>query len=349
MLREAPKQEFLVFHDGPEPSMSDNWLLDVQLSHAVFKADQAAIWLAELSLPAQFEDVVRDHMEFYRSRHHIDHLKRLITPSDTKTDVLRRMLAVCAGADGALDTVIEELLGELAEGRDDAMRLIERAGLTGFFWKQVENAYGYAPDEPDFEDFEISLFQSAYHRALEEDGALNAEALLIFSRWKNNRHWGEAFETLSKRYQDILKIPEDFVDRELRALHGVDHFEEIDRYMIRSLVAAMAGQTVSSADVLKTVRARRQSHWYANYADVFASRSAASASACRRARSSAGSAAMSPTAMCRSASSVMVFGMVMITSLTPRAWGWCRRCWRAAACARRSRRPRAGTRPGRRS
>ena len=54
------------------------------------------------------------------------------------------MLAVCAGADGALDTVIEELLGELAEGRDDAMRLMERAGLTGFFWKQVENAYGYA-------------------------------------------------------------------------------------------------------------------------------------------------------------------------------------------------------------
>ena len=119
------------------------------------------------------------------------------------------MLAVCAGADGALDTVIEELLGELAEGRDDAMRLMVRAGLTGFFWKQVENAYGYAPDEPDFEDFAITLFQSAYHRALEEDGALNAEALLVFRRWKNNRHWGDAFETLSKRYQDILKIPED--------------------------------------------------------------------------------------------------------------------------------------------
>ncbi|MGI3212154.1 BREX-1 system phosphatase PglZ type A [Roseovarius tibetensis] len=269
MLRQEPKQRFLAFHEGPEPEMKDNWLLDLQLAHAVFKADQAAIWLAELGLPAQFEDVVRDHMEFYRSRHRIEHLKRLITPSDTKTDVLRRMLAVCAGADGALDTVIEELLGELAEGRDDAMRLMERAGLTGFFWKQVENAYGYAPEEPDFEDFAITLFQSAYHRALEEDGALNAEALLVFRRWKNNRHWGEAFETLSKRYQDILKIPEDLADRELRALHGVDHFEEIDRHLIRSLVAAMAAQTVSAANVLKTVRARRQSHWYGTYADIY--------------------------------------------------------------------------------
>jgi uncharacterized protein (TIGR02687 family) len=269
MLRQEPKQKFLLFKDAPEPEMTDNWLLDVQLATAVFKADQAAIWLAELGLPAQFEDVVRDHLEFYRSRHRIDHLKRLITASDTKTDVLRRMLAVCAGADGALDTVIEELLGELAEGRDDAMRLMERAKLTGFFWKQVENAYGYAADAPDFEDFAITLFQSAYHRALGHEGALNAEALLVVRRWKNNRHWGEAFETLSARYQDILKIPEDLAGREVRALHDVDHFEEIDRHVIRSLVSAMSRQTVSAADVLKTVRERKQSHWYAAYADIY--------------------------------------------------------------------------------
>ena len=73
-----------------------------------------------------------------------------------------RMLAVCAGAEGGLDTVIEALLGELAEGKDDALRLIERSGLTEFFWKQVGQAYGYQPDEPDFEDFAIALFQSAY-------------------------------------------------------------------------------------------------------------------------------------------------------------------------------------------
>jgi hypothetical protein len=115
MLRQDPKQKFLVFKEGPEPEEADNWLLDLQLATALFKADQAAIWLAELGLPPQFEDVVREHMEFYRSKGRIEHLKRLLTPSDRKTDVLRRMLAVCAGAEGALDTVIEALLAELAE------------------------------------------------------------------------------------------------------------------------------------------------------------------------------------------------------------------------------------------
>jgi len=75
MLRREPKQKFLLFHDGPEPEMKDNWLLDVQLATAVFKADQAAIWLAELGLPAQFEDVVRDHIEFYRSKARIEALE----------------------------------------------------------------------------------------------------------------------------------------------------------------------------------------------------------------------------------------------------------------------------------
>ncbi|MDA9586893.1 BREX-1 system phosphatase PglZ type A, partial [Amylibacter sp.] len=106
MLRQEPEQKFLLFHDGPEPEMKDNWLLDLQFATALFKADQAAIWLAELGLPPQFEDVVRNHMEFYRSKVRIDQLKQIISPSDTKTEVIRRMLCVCANAEGSLDTVI---------------------------------------------------------------------------------------------------------------------------------------------------------------------------------------------------------------------------------------------------
>jgi uncharacterized protein (TIGR02687 family) len=271
MLRQEPAQKFLVFKDGPEPEMTDNWLLDVQIATAVFKADQAAIWLAELGLPSKYEAAVRDHIEFYRSGKRLERLKELEAerPSDSVAAVQRKMLAVCADADGALDTVIETLLGQLAEGRDDALRLMDRAGLTEFFWKQVANAYGYVTDEPDFEDFAITLFQSCYCRALGEDGKLNSEALLVYRRWKNNRLGADPFETLSKKYQDILRIPEDLRERDIKALRTIDHFEEIDRQIIRLLVAEMSNQTVSSADVLKTVRERRQSHWYAIYRDVY--------------------------------------------------------------------------------
>lgn len=269
MLRQEPKQKFLVFKDGPEPAMADNWLLDVQLATAVFRADQAAIWLAELGLPAQFETVVRDHMEFYRSSARIEALKRLIRPADQKSDVLRRMLAVCVGAEGELDTVVEELLGQLAAKREDGLKLLERANLIDFFWTQIKNAYGYASDTPDFEDFAITLFQSSYLMAMGEDGALNGEARLMFQRWKNNRLGAEAFGTLSAEYQDLLKIEADVKGRSLKVLRPVDHFEATDRQIIRLLVEAMTGQTVSASDVVKITRERRQSHWYAAYEDIY--------------------------------------------------------------------------------
>ena len=269
MLRQEPKTRFLVFGDGPEPPNAENWLLDLQLATAVFKADQAGMWLSELGLPPQFEAVVRDHMEFYRSKARVAALKSLLQPADTQTQARLRMLAACTGAEGGLDTVIESLLGELAEGRDDAMRLIERCELAEVFWKHVGNAYGYKSDQPDFEDFAITLFQSAYFRSLGEDGKLNAEALLVFRRWKNNRHWTAAFETLSARYQGLLKIPEELTQREFRSLMAIDHFEEIDRHIVRSLVHAMSTQTVSASDVLKWVRERRQSHWYPGYEDIY--------------------------------------------------------------------------------
>jgi hypothetical protein len=203
ILRQEPQGKFLLFKDGPAPDMAENWLLDLQLASAVFKADQAAIWLAELGLPLQFENVVRGHIEFFRSKARVEALKRLMQASDTQTQMRLRMLAACVGAEGGLDTVIEALLSELAAGKDDGLRLIGRSGLTDFLWTQVGQAYGYKSEEPDFEDFAIALFQSAYARALGEDGKLNAEALLVFRRWKNNRHWAEAFETLSARYQDL--------------------------------------------------------------------------------------------------------------------------------------------------
>lgn len=269
ILRRESDRRFLLFKDGAEPPMAENWLLDLQLATTVFAADQAAIWLAELGLPLQFEPVVREHLEFFRAKARVDALKARLQPTDTQTQVRLRMLAVCAGADSGLDTVIEALLGELAAGKSDALRLIDRSALTPTLWKQAAQAYGYDADEPDFEDFAITLFQSAFSRALGEDGKLNAEALLVFRRWKNNRHWADAFEALSARYEALLNVPGDLAKRDFRSVVGIDHFEAIDRHIIRQIVQSLSAATASATDVLKWVRERRQSHWYSRYEDIY--------------------------------------------------------------------------------
>ena len=41
ILRELPKQSFLLYVEGKEPAYINNWLLDVQLSNTVFRTDQS--------------------------------------------------------------------------------------------------------------------------------------------------------------------------------------------------------------------------------------------------------------------------------------------------------------------
>ncbi|TNC49326.1 BREX-1 system phosphatase PglZ type A [Rubellimicrobium rubrum] len=269
ILREAPSTRFLLYREGPQPPMAENWLLDIELASAAFRADQAAIWLAELGLEPAFAPVVTDHAEFFGARSRVDALNRIRQPTDSPGQMRMRMLAVCVGTQGALDTVLETLLSDLATGRDDGLRLIDRCGLTAFLWKQVGAQYGYRTDTPDLEDFAISLFKSSYARGLGEDAALNAEALLLLRRWKNDRTGAEGFAKLSERYAEALGIAADVARRDFRDLMELDFFEAIDREIIRKLVKGMSAKTLSPAEVVRWTRERRQSHWFDRYADLY--------------------------------------------------------------------------------
>lgn len=271
ILRGEPDQKFLLYREGPAPDTRDNWLLDVELSHGAFKANQAALWLTELGLGLELEDVVRGHEEFFRSGKRLEQLRTMIRPGDHKSAIKLKMLVVCAGgADGAgLDGVLEQLLAELAENSDDTIRLIQRANLADELWKLVDRHFGYHPAAPSVEDLAIALFKAVYADGLGEPCALSSEALVFFRRWKNNRLNVDAFEELSTRYAKLLSIEAAVSGMDFRRLIDLDAFEDIDRAIILALVRGVANQTLAHGDVATWVRQRRQSHWYGRYRDLY--------------------------------------------------------------------------------
>ncbi|MET4016638.1 BREX-1 system phosphatase PglZ type A [Bradyrhizobium sp. S3.2.12] len=269
ILREEPKRRFLIYREGPRPADVDNWLLDVELAHGVFKTDQVAIWMADLALPISFEDLARDHQEFFRSGRRLEKLRAVIRGDDTKPKLRLRMLGICAGADGDFDTVVEALLGELAAAKDDSLRLIGRVGLNEFLWDQMSRFFSYRADKPSIGDFAITLFKSCYQSAVGGEAILTPEALGFFRRWKNNRNAEDAFAKLSAEYAEALGVAQDLAKRDFRTLIEVDYFEEVDRAIIRALVHEVGGQTLAQADVLSWLRQRRQSHWYDSYRDLY--------------------------------------------------------------------------------
>ncbi len=269
LFREQPEQKFLIYRDGPQPDDLDNWLLDVQLAHGEFRTDQVAILLAELELSLEFADVVRAHAEFYQAIKRKEALKRLLKPDDTFGLIRLKMLAVCAGSEPRMDAVAECLLQELAEGREEKIKLIGRCGLDGFLWEQMTRCYGYKSGEPGIRDFVIELFKSCYAMDLDGEVRLNGDALVFLKRWKDSRQFEDCFETLSGECAEILGIEQDLAKRDFRKLIELDYFRLIDQKVISDLVSAVTLRTITSGDVAILVRQRRQGHWYREYRHLY--------------------------------------------------------------------------------
>jgi uncharacterized protein (TIGR02687 family) len=269
ILREQPEQKFLLYRDGPQPADLDNWLLDVQLAHGEFRTDQVAIWLSELELGLEFAEVVQAHTEFFQSGKRKDTLKKLLKSDDTSVQIRLKILAVCAGSEPRLDSVLENLLQELAEARDEKIKLISRCNLAGFLWEQMTRNYGYKTNEPSIRDFVIELFKSCY--AMTTDGSVNltGDALVFLKRWKDSRLFEGSFETLSGECAKVLAIEQELDQRDFRELIGLDIFRLIDQKIISDLVRTVASRTVPSSDVATWVRQRRQGHWYREYQHLY--------------------------------------------------------------------------------
>ena len=269
ILREQPEQKFLLYHDGPQPPDLDNWLLDVLLAHKDFRTDQAALWLSELDLGPEFVDVIQAHVEFFRAAKRKDALKNLLKPGDTTGAIKLKMLAVCAGSDPRLDAVVESLLAELADHKDEKIKIIAQSRLDQFLWEQMARCYGYQSDAPGIKDFILELFKSCYAMGTGGQIKMNGDALVFLKRWKDSIKFKSCFESLSEECAADLGIEQDLDKRDFRDLLELDYFRLIDQKIICELVRCVTAKTVSSDNVTIWVRQRRQSHWYGEYASLY--------------------------------------------------------------------------------
>ena len=269
VLREQPEQKFLLFRDGPEPAPLDNWLLDVQLGHGEFRTDQVAIWLSELELGLEFSDLVQEHIGFFSRPERKDALKNLLKPQDTAGQIRLKMLAVCAGSEPRIDSVLEHLLQELAEGQNAKIKEIDDCGLGSFFWDQMTRCYGYTSEAPSIRDFVIELFKSCFAMGTDGPVRLSGDALVFLKRWKDSRQFETSFEKLSAECAEVLSIEHNLAKRDFRRLLELDFFRLIDQKIISDLVREVSTRTVTHEEVSHWIRQRRQGHWYQEFSHLY--------------------------------------------------------------------------------
>ena len=269
LLREEPEQKFLLYKEGPVPADIDNWLLDIQLSHGEFSTDQTSLWLAELELGLEFNELVQAHSAFFEAKSRLTALKKLLGDRDSRSHIETKMLAVCAGAEPRLDTIMEALLQELSAGKDTKAKLLQRCQLDQVLWKRLKRSYEYDSETPGIRDFVIELFKSCFAMAVGGDIKLSSEALVFLKRWKDSRRHEQAFESLSADCAGILKVESQLDQLDFRDLLDLDYFRLIDLKVISTLVHKVTERTVTDGEVSNWIRQRRQGHWYGEFRHLY--------------------------------------------------------------------------------
>ncbi|MDD3813563.1 MAG: BREX-1 system phosphatase PglZ type A [Desulfocapsaceae bacterium] len=270
ILRERPCDKFLLYHEGPQPEDPlDNWLLDVQLACGEFRTDQASIYLGDLGLGPEFTDLIEAHLEFFKSTGRKEGLRDILREKDSHGVIRMKMLAICTGSDPRLDVILETLLGELAVDRQEKFKTVQRAGLDLFLWTQLEKRYGYTSETKSIRDFVIQLFKSCYAVELGQKASLGTEAVIFLKRWKDSISHRSFFEKLSNDCGELLNIREDLQARDYKALQEIDYFRIVDQKIISDLIQAITDRTMSAGECALLVRTRRQSHWYADFKDLY--------------------------------------------------------------------------------
>jgi len=170
-----------------------------------------------------------------------------------------------------MEGIIASLFEDLAKSEDKVFKLLKKCKLDKFLWGQLDRRYSYSLDNPTVADFALELFKSCYQRAQYQSPMLNSEAYVLFQRWKNDRKNKEVFEILSKKFQDVLNISDGIKEKDFRLLIEIDYFEELDRYIIKSLVKELSARTLTQKEVKDFIRNRRKTHWFDNYEHVYES------------------------------------------------------------------------------
>ncbi len=273
ILRKAPDQKFLLYHQGPEPPPQDNWLLDLQLSGGRFRTHQLALRIAELDINPSLEPQLEPYAPFFNEKNRRDKLKTLLKPRDSIQTVRLKMLAVIAATESHTDALFESLLHELAQQKDKKIKQINDHNLSPILWEQAQRHYGYTSPTPGIEDFARSIFSFAWRKFTGGAGGTTApkaaelleDTLVFLKRWKENTRHRGAFETLARRLQEQLDIPAQLSRLDYALFGDFDIFPEVEGRVLEGLVADVSARGVSAGRCEEIIRRRRQSFWYPSY------------------------------------------------------------------------------------
>lgn len=284
---EKPLDKFLVYSASSEPRAEEDWLLDIRLYSYQFHADTASMLVEEMGLAHHhLREHISKRMKFFASKQRLAKLKAIISPSDGKNEIDRKILAVLVKAEtDRFFDIIHAIFTAFPfdEGLDaipEVFSAVQRMDMEEVFWGFAREVFGYQAEKPSLRHLATCLFISDLYLSLGERLCQNVrqfilprgfvrDAAVCMSEWRDSVKMAESYDRLSgmvaaavgiERYlSDIpLNTPE-----EIGAIKGAVAFFAIERVCAGAMKAYILGHesTIDKDFVVSFCRHRQALHW----------------------------------------------------------------------------------------
>jgi uncharacterized protein (TIGR02687 family) len=283
-LEQAKRQSrYLLYAPFEAPAPEVDWLLDVRLYSATFRADRASIQLAGLGLGQiqSLRDHVRKRAKFFASKDRVARLARLIDGQEDTAELDSKMLAVVTRSDQAeLFSLLAALFHDMGsqDGGLDALPSawddIIKFGLAAPFWTLVGQAFGYEDAEPRLRTLLLRLLVSDFahsvaaplpaalqHHVLPK--AFHANIAVFLNQWRDSATRGSSYDRISALVGDALHLADHLTGLAAEALINSDTFLVTEK----RIASELRDRVVEEADVLEAsmikalASSRQDRHW----------------------------------------------------------------------------------------
>jgi uncharacterized protein (TIGR02687 family) len=268
--KQAPENKFLLYFTGEKPANEDNWLLDIELAHHVFRTDQEAMFLQEMGLGYHFKDLVTEHIEFFKAKDRRVKLKEFLGDGDEHKEIRGKMLAVVFGTDNiSLETYIHAHGSSFSDGNEKYEKDLLRYNLADYYWSEIKRKYNYQNDSPSIYDFLLEVFNTNF--ALGTNTGLKKESRLLLSLWKDTILYREYFGKISDRIAQDIDVEGKLNRAAIDDIISDDLFKLTDIKVIHELVNLIDSESISNEKVIQYVKQRENKFWFSELESFYQS------------------------------------------------------------------------------
>lgn len=254
-------RKFLLYFTGAKPANEDNWLLDLELAHHVFRTDQEAMFLQELGLGYHLKELVTEHLEFFKAKERRQRLKEFLGEGDDHQEIRYKMLAVVFTTENiSLVTYIHAHASAYSDGNEKYDKDLERYGLTEYYWNEIKRKYNYQSATPSIYDFLLEVFNNNFSLGLKS--GLAKESRLLLSLWKDTIQYREYFGKISDKIASDIGVEGKLNNTSLDRFIQDDLFKLSDIKIIHELVQLISTENISNDKVVQYIKQRENKYWF---------------------------------------------------------------------------------------